>query len=718
MKCINCGTELSENAKFCFSCGAKQGGKVGEHTEPVLKLDLGDNVAEYDPNDPEIQMMNQRLRQQEEIHRQEYIHEQQNQGADANMYRQSNQYNNQQNNSQNAKQGYSNQTLNENYQQPKPKKKFPKWIWFAGGGVVAAAIAVTAAVMLLGGHGGAQGDDVSHQYVQFVKDGELNTLDVNRRSYEPKAYSGDQSSQMMSSVEIQYTDDGKYMCYPADWDGEACRVYIVKTNADPSKAEKVDNNISQYWLLNDGRVLYVKDSVMYLRSKKGDKEKVASDVVWADVTEDEKTVMWEAQPENIQDVEDTNVWDIYYRDLSLKDEKQKIISNAYITTSTKDKTKMLVIQDGVLYLIENFSDKKEIDSGVYFGIGFSKDETQFFYYKKAETPLTAMDIVDDDLADADAQMQEPTQEDYQTSKVEKVGDRYEKVETTDWDAYDEAKNAYWEKQNRDDLRESLKETEIESYMFELYAYDNGKISMLDDNVDGLVQWNDGELIYNKLNPDAFEKMKFSEVSYADEVASYYYEHKSAALESYMYASGTTVKLDQTITGSQCRISEDGSKAYALTNDDILISFDFGGTGTTEEIMDDVGYIYGVTDDGVYYLANMNDSGEGDLYYNDRLIDSEVYQDMIYLIKSSNTICYGTDRTDSGYTLKVCDAGKSPKNISDNVKQAFVVSKNRIFVLEDSHGFWGNGDLKLYNGRETLKTISEDISYILNPDMGL
>lgn len=667
MKCIKCGVQLADDAKFCFNCGAQQ------------------NVSQQD-------------------------NEEKQQNAYANTY------------------NYNNVAGSNGWEQPvkiKAKKKKSKWPWFVGGGVVVvAAAAVTTILLLKGGISGGNADDPSDRYVQFIQDGQLNTIDINSRKYEPKTYSGSQDYMHMDTM-IQYTDDGKYMCYPTNWDGDACRLYIAKTNASSEKAEKVDNNVSQYWLLNDHRVLYMKGDVLYLRDKKGNKEKVASDVAYTLIDEDQKNVIWGVQ---VKDSESNNNgiggYDIYYRNLSLSDEKQKLISDAYLTASTKNRNKILAIQGRTLYLIEDFGDKKEIDDGVKFCLGFSEDENQFFYYKDDESnaldALTAMDIVEDDLADSDAQMKEPSQDDYKSSRVEKIDDHYEKYETTDWDAYDEAQTEYWEKEHRDELRQDLRDTILNTYLSELYSYEDGKIQIVDQSVDTWVQVNDRKIVFNKMNINQLEKIKLSEISYVDDVTSYFSEHKSECETSWVYNQGNLFELDQKISGYACEFSEDGNKAYALTDDDILVSFDMTGTGMTEEIMDDVDNILGVTDHGVYYLANKNDDNEGDLYFNGKMIDSDVYCDMFDIIEGTDTIYYGTDvnASGSGCTLKICDSGKTPKKIADDIAQAVVVNKNKIFVLADYRTGKMRGDLKLYSGRESLKTILEDVQYIINSDLSL
>jgi hypothetical protein len=118
-------------------------------------------------------------------------------------------------------------------------------------------------------------------------------------------------------------------------------------------------------------------------------------------------------------------------------------------------------------------------------------------------------------------------------------------------------------------------------------------------------------------------------------------------------------------------------------------------------------MYG-SDNTVYY-KDVKDSS-GDLYYNNKLVDSDVYTYSAYQIEGTDSIIYYADYNSVKQlgTLKVYN-GKEPKKIGDDIHSYSAINENRILYLVDYSVDRAKGDLYLYNGSDKKKEIDTDVT---------
>ena len=92
------------------------------------------------------------------------------------------------------------------------------------------------------------------------------------------------------------------------------------------------------------------------------------------------------------------------------------------------------------------------------------------------------------------------------------------------------------------------------------------------------------------------------------------------------------------------------------------------------------------------------------------IDSDVRT--ICKIPDSSNILYEVDYSESNgsSTLKMYD-GKKDTTIADDVYSYLPVDEKHIGLLTDYNVRYHRGDLKYYLGKEELKNIDEDVSFI-------
>lgn len=723
MKCIKCGWELADSAKFCAKCGAKQ----------PEKADYGYMNNGYDNSGYTNNGYDNSGYAENGYGNGGYAENGYGSGGYAdNGYGSGGYAENGYGNTGYAENGYAGNSEKKGMSgkakkkaasgksKNKSKSKSKKVPLIVGSGVVVAAAAVVGIVYFAGGIGGASGGskDVSDQYVQYVKDFSLNVIDTDSRKMEPTILNSN-IYYTDSDLTVKYSDDGKYMYYPSDYDGYTFALNRIKVGADPEKAERIDSSASEFWILPDQKILYLRDDTLYVSDAKGNKEKVSANVDFVYLNEDRTYILW-------LDYSDNNA-SIYCQDVKLKKEKVKLASDAVLCDFSDSFDRLIIMQDDILYKIDDFGEKVKIESGVTAYCGMSEDGHQIYYSKYNEGVLKASDLVEDDMAEADAQMTSPNMDDYVKESVEKNGDKYEKVETMDWDAYQAAWDEYYAKESRDYLRENLEDYEISTYFSELRVYTDGQSETISDQMTSFLGSGKEAFVYSTADVADLEKIKLSEISYASEVKELYDEKLEAATETWIYNDGTTLELDVTYDGAYCRFSDDGFTGYLVNysgENTQLYAFDVETGANLTEISDNLYMICEITNDGIYYISDVyedsNGSYDGDLYFNGELIDTDVRGMLFGAIEGTDTIYYGTDVSsdDTRFTLRLYGGSGSPVTVADDVSQAVVLDKDKIVLLQDYSLSSGKGDLKLYKGKNELKTLDEEVSCILSPDIGM
>lgn len=264
------------------------------------------------------------------------------------------------------------------------------------------------------------------------------------------------------------------------------------------------------------------------------------------------------------------------------------------------------------------------------------------------------------------------------------------------------------------MRSSLGETEVMVQGKELYCYNDGKSKLVDPAFAENYSYSDAkEFVFNRYNMEDVPKVKLSEVEYADEVEGAYFENVEKSVQTCVYTGGKTVALNE-VLNQTIVVDSEAKKGYGIRSeeeDTTLYSFDIDSKtdGKTEVVAEDVEDIMGVRDGKIYYLTDVK-NGSGELYCNDKNIDSDVTEGEVEFL--DDDILYATDmNSDKGrYTLKLYD-GKDDTKIADDVRVFRAFDKKHIAVLTDYRLERGEGDLKLYRGKKELYDLDEDVNWI-------
>lgn len=683
MKCINCGCELPEGARFCGNCGTPQ---------------------------PEHQQEEQQAGQQ--VQQRFCPHCGGTNDADAIFC---------------SICGKDMNGAGQPVVEETTSKKVPKKLIVGAVGVVAAVVVIGGVVKIVGGLGGSKSDS----YITYVKDGYINQSDIEHYKKKSVEYQGRYGSTSDDgenySAGVRYSKDGKYICYPTDVnygdDSIEFRLNMQKVGKTEEPV-KIDSSVTSYTILDNNKILYKKagNDTLYINDKKGNKEKIASDVEYFYLDSDQKNIVW-------SESNGDGTINVCQQDVALKKEKKTLAKDVDSFHTSSDLKYILVNEQDIIYMIENFGEKQKIASGVEDVSYDDLDNGRIYYTKSSEETLSAEDVVEDDCADSDATIEEPDREDYKVEKIEKNDwtGKYEKVESVDEDAYDAAYEKYYDKENRDEIRDALEDYEISTPVEKLYYVKDGKETQVDATVAQMYYYT-GDwkgIVYSRYNMDDVPKLKISEIDSASSIESDYYQMLSESAQTCVYTEkNKTVVLDENLatvwgvdadskTGYGVKMQDSGSEDEDATYSLYSFSVDNNSDGKCKLISEDVAYYQELIKDGdVYYLKDTDSDGNGDLYCNDKNIDSDVKSGTLYKVPDSENILYAVDynKSNGSATLKMYD-GKKDKIIADDVYSYLPIDEKHIALLIDYSMKSYRGDLQYYLGKEELKSIDEDVSFI-------
>lgn len=644
MKCVSCGYELPENAKFCPRCGVKN------DIDAVFSCSGGNAM-----------------------------------GLDGDI----------------------------------PRRKFSKKL-IVGVVVVLAIGIVSAAGIFLGRN---------HKYVAYLKNSSVNQADLGYPKKATVEYSGDYGEKDNNPdeyVKVKYSKDGKYIFYPTEVIREDDTFYPeyclnmqkVGKEEDPIK---LDNSVWQYHVLEQNKVVYIKsgNNTLYINDKKGHKEKIASHVESYQIDKDEKNIVW-------IEFEDGS-YAIYQQDLALKKEKKELAANVSFYDISENLKQIAVVEEDTLYVIKNFGDKKKISSNVSGIISNSEKTGSVCYCKVPDRALTGVDIVEDDCLESDVTIKEPEYDNFIVQRAEKneYTGRYERVEAFDQDAYNQAWEQYEAKENRDKMREDLKELEFGAYVKELYCFRDGKEELVEEFCAeqvydyGTEAKKNGIFAFNRYRMEEVPQIKMSEIESFSDLADLYYENLKKVKETCIYTEKKVITLAENLEYAVALEPEKkvgyGLKAETSEEEETrtytLMSFQTGESadGSCRIVAEDVDSIQMLTEGKIYYLTDVNES-EGELYCNEDYVDSDVFVGSLKEVKDGVAYAVDYDSNKGRATLKLYN-GKEDRKIADDVYAYHVFDEKNVVVLVDYSLDRKEGDLKYYKGKDKLAEIDEDVTAI-------
>lgn len=562
--------------------------------------------------------------------------------------------------------------------------------------------------------------------VFYVKDESLYGVDLKDRKKQPVEYTDEfldsgASFEDAAGFGFQF-QNLKGNCYfiPRNVNGDTYSLYIQKRN---ETAMKLDGGIQGiYKVTNDNRVVYGKNGNLYVNDGK-ERRKIDSEVSFFQLSQNGESLIWlVAKKEN-----EVNCYDIYFQDLIGKEEKRKLAGNCLLWKYSEDLKRIFYIKNEILYLVKDQEKSQKLEKYPEYIIGEDSLNSTFFYTAKSKIKMA--DLVEDDLETVDSTLKEPDPSDYMVYTHYAYGARY----VQDEPRYRQALDDYMEKQDRDDLRRRLRESELDLPWAKLYFYENGDSRLISDKVFGLVKDNSVRMskhtyvVYGEANDSQIKKISLSDLiarmkesqSREDSVLSAQCLETVKADAFYLLdRSGTKTELD---TGGKeivqikgdvksgliyCLLKDQDSKETSVRSGEIYTVHMKNGSdfGKMEKLEEDVFVIVKEKEAGLYYLKDVNDEGVGELYCNGELILSDV----TYGVKdfrndipeSEEFLCVSDWNSENRSGSLFLVHGKEVKKIGDTVRDWVPLGKDSVVMLSDYDEKWEMGDLKYYNGKET------------------
>lgn len=594
--------------------------------------------------------------------------------------------------------------------------------------LVVIGLGIVFAPRILGGMT-SKGDDLD--FVMYVKDNELTMARKNK--YDPVVI-GDKmvDDPENSSFEpylsgnpiIQYSPDHQYVYYPQKAGDEDFELYRKKLGSKKAEAEKIDSHVTEYKVIDNDKLVYIKDSTdrkLYLY-RKGESEKIASDAWGMRVSADGKYVMW---------LDDDNR--LYVQDTSLKADKIKLDSDVFQICEVSDDFNTIVyLKEDKLYVMKGMDEKEKIASGVYRAYVYDINGSLKMYYLKTgdQVELSYYDLVDDDCLVQDQQIAEPRIEDYQrVTYKDSFWGTQKSVEVDD--SYYEEMEKYQEKKERDNLRDSLENRLLDMEECEVYYYEDAsgesdKVMTVLGQKYGVTPYGsaakDSAMMYAyTIDREKIEMIKFSKLTEAayDEIESevtsrlssggrlMYVENGEAhEIEDYEgdldYSGygGVYINVWANEEKRTLYISEHGDEGK-------LYSLAYGQKDASLELItDELQRVVSYGMDEICYINN-----DEELYYGDAMIAEDVGACQV---REEEMILYLTDMDKNGNegTLHLYQNGKDTEIADDVADGGYgIFDTGKIAFLTDYNYKKYRGDLNVFDGKK-VTNIDSDVTSII------
>lgn len=681
MKCKNCGAELQEGAMFCAECGTK----VEAEETPVVETPAEETETPVVEEAPA-----------------------------------------------------------ETPAEPEKKKGHASVII----GVVAIIVLVVLGVFL-GKHFFGGKKSVNENMVVYLR---KNVLCVNKnitakkpQVYEIAKISGvdddDEYPSYLYSFYYGYGTDEFYFFSKVDTEdgvGTLSRINLKKAKKDVDKNESLIQEIDTKVSLNDIRVID-KDKVLYIKGDDKlmlyngkDSVDLAKDVEDFELNDKNTKVLLK----KASDEDDSELYDLSIMEVKADAEEEEIAKDVYpfdfeadLCIYGSDYDEDNGSYDDLYIYKDGSKEPEKVAENVnnVFFVGYKQEN--FFYTTVDTTKVKLYDLIDDPKAEKEKDIHEPEKKEFYVASSEEdalsdhdsdidiiITDDYFKdsdtgyysyynsddrkyyyfnADTNEWFVYDEdayykAYEAYYEVADRVELREELKDHEVETSVYQLCSYENGKTKVVCEDVNaGDIKADENIVFFSKVDPDSsVGKVSIDDIYDADDA---------------MYQLGVGPYR--------------GEGAYHSTEnfDGAYNYYVVGGEATEIEL------------DGTLYELHVEDEGKSLVVESLEKKEKDGYTISIYPIKGNklgeaNTIkdkgCYAsfedgkylyfTDYDDNEATLCAFD-GKESKKIAKDVCVSgsnYYAEDGHYILSKDSE--FGKDDYQIFNEKGDKTKLADEV----------
>lgn len=594
------------------------------------------------------------------------------------------------------------------------KVQNPKSKWLKKTIIGVAAIAILGGAGILGynfindNFGGGGSGFESHPVV-YAKDSILYMKNANKKEAYPLTESygyndNDYSYNNRIAQEygnIQMSTDGKIIFFADDIEGSEFKLYYRKTGQKIPRGDGADEKgirlaagVTRYKPSPNGDfVVYQKGDRLYISDLK-EEHSVSSGVSMFYLSDDLQKIIFRKDG-----------GDIYICGTGTKDQPEKIETDTDTIISPNGEYKKIYYKkDNSIYVKELGKDKVKVASDVEnaFQIGDS-----YFFTKKNVAEQRFNDLFNDDCAAEDAQITSPSYSDFRTQDEDGHT-------TTDYDAYNEARDKYNEKRARDDVREYYAENPQSVTTYTLYRIaDNEGVEI----ASGLLSAYVGNIFTQKASEDS--KILLSTVTSTSDARNKINDLKNNVENktNILKADGTVIELadydEEYFT--DVHISEDEKYFYCIEDPGNNLkgtlnrySITETGLSSKEKLYDDTaGYtVYG---DSVIIYSDDKTIGIYDGGKYTELSDSTNWR---YTFE--NGVLYYYDQystTNSIGNLMRYKNGKK-EQLDIDVHDFVLRGSDDCYYIKDYSTNSSRGELYQKKGGGKPKLIDSDVSYIV------
>lgn len=502
---------------------------------------------------------------------------------------------------------------------------------------------------------------------------------------------------------IYMSEDGKHLFYVDRFDDTQVGMTLSYRDADDPEQEpiRIDTEVIAYAVNDAG------DCVTYLKGEEGalyqhdlsDKEKLDSDVVQFYASDDGEKIYY-VNTEN---------------ELFLKcagTEAEKLDSDVeYVYSLNEAFDTVYYEKEDALYKKTEGADKVRIATDVASVLGIYETGEAYYVKNNPETTeMSLLDFVEDDLRESDAAMTEPEYPEYPSYWSYDTMEAYEAAVDQYDAAYDEylaASELYYEKLERDELREALAEETGSVDTRSLYYYNGTEEQLLTDAYGGSYNtFTDApRTIYSVVDLSDIT-IKMSEIEYASDVEDLVEEALYTSAAKWIAVQGTAAAIEQT-EADMFLFDSEGETVYFVDNfaeeteEGELYAMPISADGPQQPELYDSGvnaYSITITENNrlLYYKAVEGD--EGELYVDKEFVDYDVSRYHLNYIEEDDSFVYMTDWNDSSEygTLKIFRKGEA-ETIADDVHAFSVTPDGEVLYLYDYSTDYMHGSLYLYDG---------------------